>query len=175
MELLVKLFCQSLKEVVFRPALRDVGDDDLTEVQLVCMRYIHLHKNASVGEVAGGLAISNAASTKLIDRLVHKGLVAREEDRKDRRILRMELTKAGERLFNLYKEAETKRLNGLFAQMDEEHRKALRQGLEGFLVAALTKPEDVDRVCLKCGGSHQSSCPGQLIYHELTGLDKENV
>jgi DNA-binding MarR family transcriptional regulator len=175
MELLVKLFCQAVKEVISRQALQDVGDEELTEVQVACLRFIYLHNRASVGEIATGLGISNAAATKLIDRLARKGLVGRGADPKDRRVLRLELTETGEMLVKAFQSGESRRLNELLAQMDEMQWQALRQGLTGFLTTALTKPEAVERICLKCGRSHRESCPGNQIYRGLTGKEKENV
>lgn len=175
MELMTKLFCQTLSEVVRRPALQEAFDNDLTEVQVACMRHIHLHHGPSIGDIAEGLGISNPAATKLVNRLVIKNWVERKEDPNDRRVLQMRLTEAGALLIERARHRETANLTEILDRMDGVEQKNFRQGMEGFLTAALNKKEWVDRVCLRCGWSHRAECPGNQIYKTMTGNDKSRV
>lgn len=77
-------------------------------------------------------------------------------------------------LVKAFQSGESRRLNELLAQMDEMQWQALRQGLTGFLTTALTKPEDVERICLKCGRSHRESCP-KPDSSRVDRKEKENV
>ena len=176
-ELKIRLFCQSLTEVVVRPILEEISgcENELTQAQYICMRYIHLHRLPSIGEIAVGLDISNAAATKLVNRLVLKKLVKRKDDANDRRVLQLSLTEKGERIVKAIRECESERLNEIYSRMSAEGKKAFCQGLESFLVAALTEKELVDRVCLRCGTNHISDCAGNRVYRGLTGEDKTRV
>ena len=85
-------------------------------------------EGVSVKELAEILSVSPGAVTQFIDALVEKGLVSREEDRDDRRLLRIKLTKfardnfkefkrdyfaAVSRVFDLLSDAEIMQLTGL--------------------------------------------------------------
>lgn len=175
MELIAKLFCQALTEVVRRPALQEAFDHDLTEVQVACMRHIYFHHQPSIGDIATGLRISNAAATKLVNRLVLKNWVERKEDPKDRRVLQMRLTPVGERMIENIMRNETQNLAAIVDRMKPKARDNLRRSMEEFLTVALDQKEWVDKVCLRCGWAHQTDCPGNLIYRSMTGNDKDNV
>ena len=170
-----KLFCQTLKEVVFRRALETAADHELTDVQYFCLRFLYLHREASIGAVAEGLGISDAASTKLVNRLVIKGLVDRREDPKDRRVLQLSLTEAGETLTRKVREKEDEQFATIIGRMSPEDQRKLHDGLASFLAAALTEKEQVDRVCLRCGWMHDDECPGNQVYREIVGHNKTKV
>lgn len=171
----LRLFCQTIGGRVFKSALEDIAEEDLTQVQFACIRFVHLHPEPSVGMIADGLGVSDAASAKLIDRLVKKGLLTREEDPQDRRVLKIKLTNNGQGLLESVCSVETKFFESIFKQMPSKTLLELENGITGFLKVALEKPEQVDEICLKCGWSHELDCVGNLRYRELTGNDKEEV
>ncbi len=170
-----KLFCQAISFRVLRPALEKLAKDELTEVQLSCLRYAYLHVDPSVGEIAEGLGISNAASAKLIDRLVKKHFLTREEDPVDRRVLKIKLTDASRSLLEEINRIESEQFQRIFNKMSPEDRQAFQSGLAAFLAASLTKPEEIDEICLRCGWSHELECFGNQLYRKMTGKDRERV
>lgn len=175
LEKTAKLFSQAISFCVLRPTLNEMAREELTEVQLSCLRFVSLHPEPSVGEIADGLRISNAASAKLIDRLVKKNLLSREEDPQDRRVLKIKLTTDGRKLLEAINIMELQQFNGILQQMSKENLQKLAEGLVAFLKAALLTPEQIDEICMRCGSEHALDCPGNLLYHELTGHDKERV
>ncbi|TCL73237.1 DNA-binding MarR family transcriptional regulator [Hydrogenispora ethanolica] len=175
LERVSKLFCQAISFRILRPSLEKLAKDELTEVQLSCLRFAHLHPEPSVGEIAEGLGISNAASAKLIDRLVKKFLLTREEDPVDRRVLKIKLTPESRRLLEEIYRIEHEQFETLFGAMPEADRKALEQGLSSFLRAAIQAPEQLEAICLRCGWTHDLECHGNQIFRALTGHDKEKV
>ncbi|NLY73966.1 MAG: MarR family transcriptional regulator [Firmicutes bacterium] len=171
-----RLFCQAVLFRVIKPALEMfTSEEDLTQVQLSCIRFVHRHPEPSVGMIADGLGVSDAAAAKLIDRLVKKQLLIREEDPKDRRVLKIKLTEAGEKLLEGVCAAESNNFAKILKRMPTESRLALEKGMTAFLTAALEKPEHIDEICLKCGWSHDLDCPGNVRYRDLTGHDKGEV
>ncbi len=74
-ERIARLFSQTIFFRLIRPALTKWNDEELTEVQLSCLRFVNRHEIPSISEISEGLAISNAAGTKLVDRLVKKKVV----------------------------------------------------------------------------------------------------
>lgn len=172
---IARLFCQAVLFRVLKPALDELAKQDLTQVQLSCIRFVHQHPEPSVGMIADGLGVSAAAAAKLIDRLVKKNFLIREEDPQDRRVLKIKLTAEGLKLLESVCSLEADFFASILKRMPSSSLAALEQGILDFLKAALEKPEQVDEICLKCGWSHDLDCPGNLRYRELTGHDKEKV
>ena len=173
LDLTLRLFCRTLSELVYQPISNRVNG--LTSVQKNCLRFIYYHRNPSAKEVADGLQISNAAVTKLIDRLEKKRLVVRKFSHADRRQIILELTFEGMKKFEQEREKLLLSLQEIINRLDPETLENLKQGIEGFLEAALVKKEDIDRICIHCGWSHLPDCPGNLRYRSLTGEDKQEI
>jgi DNA-binding MarR family transcriptional regulator len=170
-----KLFCQAIIYRILRPSLEGLAKEQLTEVQLSCIKYVAVHSEPSIGEIATGLSISNAASAKLVDRLVRKKLLTREEDQEDRRVLKIKLTPKGLELLADIERIEDIQFNDILGRMSNVEIQALELGLNSFLKAALQSSEEVEEICLHCGWNHVINCPGNLRYRELTGKDKTPV
>ncbi|MDI3281447.1 MAG: MarR family transcriptional regulator [Bacillota bacterium] len=172
---LLKLLCATVGEMLLQPTLEEIERSNLTDVQLAALRYLLCHTNPTAGEMAEGLHISRAAVSKLLDRLAHKKMLRRLDDYRDRRRTRVELTAEGKRLVEEVLEREKSRFAEVFARLSEEELAHLEQGIEAFLRATLTRVEDVELVCLRCGTAHLPTCPGNVIYKTLTGQDKDTV
>jgi DNA-binding MarR family transcriptional regulator len=170
-----KLFCQAMFYLIVRPTLNKLVKGSLTEVQLACLRFVHLHPEPSVGAIAGGLSFSNAASAKLVDRLVKKKLLIREEDQQDRRVLKIILTADGQELLTEIEGIEARYFESILQRMPPQALEALTTGLTAFLKAGLQDISQIDEICLRCGCEHVLTCPGNLRYRELSGQDKSKV
>lgn len=175
LEIAAKLFYRAILTQIINLDLEYITKEELTQVQLYCMYFVSVHNDPSVGAIADGLAISDAAAVKLIDRLVKKDLLIREEDRADRRVLKIKLTEHGQSLVEKYCSKQTIIFNEIIERMPIEAVSALESGLTEFLKAALLDPEQIDEICLKCGWEHIPECPGNIRYIELTGKGKEKI
>jgi DNA-binding MarR family transcriptional regulator len=171
----VKLFSQALFYRIIRPALHQLMGGDLTEVQLACLRFVYLHPEPSVGAIADGLSFSNAASAKLVDRLVKKKLLIREEDQQDRRVLKIKLTPDGAQLLAEIEKIEARQFEEVIQRLNPQELESLEIGLVAFLKAALQEVNEVEEICLRCGSHHVLNCPGNIRYRELTGKDKSKI
>lgn len=67
----------------------------LTESQLVVLEYVMNHDQVKPSDLIEHLATTPAAVTTLLDRMVKNGLVARQRDEHDRRIVWIRLTDKG--------------------------------------------------------------------------------
>ena len=170
-----KLFSQAMFYRIVRPTLSKLANGDLTEVQLACLRFVYLHPEPSIGAIADGLSFSNAASAKLVDLLVKKKLLIREEDQHDRRVLKIKLTPEGEELLLEIEKIETEQFEVIIGRLQPKELEALEAGLTAFLKAALREISEVEEICLRCGSHHLLNCPGNIRYRELTGKDKTKV
>jgi len=68
---------------------------NLTTPQLAALRQLRRHGAMSAGELARGVALSQATITGIVDRLEQHGLVTRSRSSEDRRRVVVELTAAG--------------------------------------------------------------------------------
>jgi DNA-binding MarR family transcriptional regulator len=97
--------------------LEDVlGDaEEITAAQLRTLAQLASVDALPVGRIASGLKISYPAATKAVDRLVERGLAARDRDPQDARSIRVHLTERGRELI---------------ARVAQERREKLRRALE---------------------------------------------
>lgn len=72
-------------------ARRHAQGERLTGRQMKAVVFLAHHGNATMGEFANGLEIGRAAATELAARLVDKGVVRREHDPDDHRLVRVGL------------------------------------------------------------------------------------
>jgi len=170
LDLTLKLFLNTLQKEVYEPLTQ--GGDTLTPIQESCLRFIYYHPTPLAKEVADGLRISNAAVTKLIDRLERKGLVVREHPKNDRRQITIALTDAGLKLLETARSQSRQRLEAIMNRLDPKTQVSFAAGLKAFLNAALVNTEKLDQVCLRCGRGHVTDCPGNMIYRGLTGQNR---
>jgi len=84
-----------LMRTVFERRVRAVG---LTRAQWVVIARVHRRPGLSQSEVADLLEIEKASAGRLVDRMEAKGWLTRRADANDRRINRLHLTPAAERL-----------------------------------------------------------------------------
>jgi DNA-binding MarR family transcriptional regulator len=84
-----------LQRPAFKSGFKDIG---LSHAQVGMIVLLSYHQDASVKETADFLGISKSAITQLADPLVEKGLIARSNDPKDRRIVRLSLTGDGRQM-----------------------------------------------------------------------------
>src|SRR5438067_2269035 len=86
-----------------RPA-REWLEIDLTTSQLKVLFLLYSAGSASMGQLAASLGVTLSTVTGIVDRLVEHGMVVREEDPHDRRLVVCRLTSEGaaiaERLYH---------------------------------------------------------------------------
>lgn len=73
----------------------------------------------TIGEVAESLLLRHHSTVGLVDRAVKAGLLTRQEDTNDRRVVRLRLTPLGHDLLNLLSAAHLEELERLAPRMLE--------------------------------------------------------
>ncbi|WP_227763021.1 MarR family winged helix-turn-helix transcriptional regulator [Zhaonella formicivorans] len=82
-------------ELLHRLRVSTAKDDGLTGVQFFTLRYIAREKQLTVTDLASTLNVTLSAITGLINRLVNMGLVERQQDQGDRRVVWIRPTEKG--------------------------------------------------------------------------------
>jgi len=75
--------------------IRENIGSDLTIEQLSILHYIHNHASCTSTELADIFCVGKSAITAIITRLENKGLIERDRDSKDRRLVYLRLTEEG--------------------------------------------------------------------------------
>ncbi|HHU50276.1 MAG TPA: MarR family transcriptional regulator [Firmicutes bacterium] len=177
--LTLKLLARALDELIYKPKAKE-EEGCLSCVQEACLRYIYYHSSPkqpkpSGKEVADALMISNAAVTKLLDRLEKKAYISREYNPTDRRQVSIILTAAGREAIHATEREQEEKLGEILDRLSAEDKDRFFQGLNSFMEAALVDREVIGRICLRCGWAHRPDCPGNQLYQQLTGEEKEKV
>jgi DNA-binding MarR family transcriptional regulator len=94
-----------------------------------------------VAALAEAVAVTPPTASRLVDRLVRKGLVRRRRDRHDRRQVRIGLTDAGRRLVDLVTERRRVDIAELLKSIPPEVQRAMVAGLQRLAEAAGEAPE----------------------------------
>jgi DNA-binding MarR family transcriptional regulator len=123
--------------VVIDPMRVTLWDDQgLTVPQLRLMHLLFRQEGISVGQLAEKLGIRPASVTGLTDRLVCRGLLEREHDVDDHRVVHVALTPAGRQAVEELEAAALAYLTRVFARMGEDAVRRLVDSLEAFRAAA---------------------------------------
>lgn len=72
-----------------------LAEHDCTLPTWAVLRYVAIHPGLSQVELASCIGIEGPTLTRHLDRLCAEGLVARQRDERDRRVIRVSLTAAG--------------------------------------------------------------------------------
>lgn len=156
------LFVSVLAKALTERMLNERFAGRVTSAQVHGLRYLAHNEERLMSDLADGLGISYPAATKTVERLVKKGLVTRESDPADRRVVKVRLTAAGEQLIQDIDGARRQMLTAVLTRLTPDDREALLQGMSAFIAASLQQIEDgqlLSEICLHCGDTHQASCP----------------
>ncbi|ABZ93978.1 Transcriptional regulator, marR family [Leptospira biflexa serovar Patoc strain 'Patoc 1 (Ames)'] len=109
---------------------------DVTVAEWVILREMYSYKeNSSPSIVAEFTGLSRGAVSKLIERLLQKGLVSREEAAIDRRYQEIKLTKEGRKLVPKLSEIADENDISYFSVLSQKEREELRKILSKLTTA----------------------------------------
>ncbi len=94
----------------------------LTMLQCEAMLCIKKHKEAHMGDIASHFATTMPTATALIDKLIGTRYVKRENDVKDRRIVRISLTKSGEKLLSEATKQRANKMSKLLSYLPKQDK-----------------------------------------------------
>jgi DNA-binding MarR family transcriptional regulator len=128
---LVAVAARSLAEVA----------DEVTLTQYRSLVVLASRGPQSVAALAEELGVTPSTVSRLCDRLVRKRLVARREDRRDRRAVRLALTATGRALVDAVTERRRVEIAVLLNAIPEESQRSMVQALQALAQAAGEVPE----------------------------------
>jgi DNA-binding MarR family transcriptional regulator len=127
-EILSRLFVTAFK--IEEKVIAEQSNRALSISELHVLREIGEHVEPTMSEAARGLKISVGALTTAVNKLESKGFVQRERKDKDRRIVRMSLTDAGQVEFHLHEEFHRNMVNAAVGTLTPQEQKVLLASLK---------------------------------------------
>ncbi len=110
--------------------LRQQADIGLSPSQLAALSTIQRHGPLTLGSLAEHERVAPPTVTKVVTILVSAGLVAREVDERDRRVVRVATTAAGEALLDESRQRKDAWLASRIATLAPDQRRRLADALD---------------------------------------------
>lgn len=108
-------------------------DDEITISQLKALHFIGIHKKCRMTDISNAFNVTLSNVTSLIDRLIEKKYVMREDDPEDRRIVRVKLNRKGEDVVKIFEEHRKKHMNAFLQKMTDDEADTLIKIMEKIL------------------------------------------
>lgn len=109
-----------LSELMHRLRVNTARECGLTGIQFFTLRYIVRQKQLTVTDIASTLNVTLSAVTGLVNRLVNMGLVKRQQDQGDRRVVWIQATEKGIALMEKANTIRAKDLNSFLRKLPPE-------------------------------------------------------
>lgn len=112
---------------------RDILNDfDITTPQFNALLLLAEHGDMTIGDLGNKLYLASSTATDLIDRMERNGLVSRERDTNDRRVVRLHMLDKGHQMIKEVLENRKRYLNGILAQVPPHEIEALKSSLQSL-------------------------------------------
>ncbi len=117
---------------VIRAEMRGHRTPDLSVPQFRALLYLQRHPGASLSAVSDHLGLTPPSTSKLVDGLVARGLVARQPSPTDRRRLMIVVTPEGAAILQAATQATQARLAEALGRLDEDRRAAVLVAMQSL-------------------------------------------
>lgn len=111
---------------------------DLTMPQMKTLIYVNKNDGPTSGQIANGLGVTLSTITGIVDRLEEQNLVARQEDRRDRRITRVLPTPHGKELVDGLFRYRNEIVTDILSELDEDQLLTVEKAFQ-YLIDAASK------------------------------------
>jgi DNA-binding MarR family transcriptional regulator len=104
-------------------------DLNLSIGQVKSLFFIAAQGTTNFGKLAAALGVTPPNVTGIVDRLVEKGLISRQENPDNRRMLMLQVTEKGEALIATLRERAVSQISGILENLRVEELNTVAQGL----------------------------------------------
>jgi DNA-binding MarR family transcriptional regulator len=118
---------------------RDILDEfNITIPQFNALLLLRENGDMTIGDLGSKMYLASSTATDLIDRMERDGLVVRERDSSDRRVVRLHMQEKGHQMIREVMENRKRYLSEILSHLSPDEKEALKQSLESLYV--LMKP-----------------------------------
>lgn len=125
----------------FLDAIRALDDHDLSVAQMATLMLLDAEGSSTVGDLANDLGRSLSATSRLLDQLVRRDLVTRQEDPRDRRVKRVALAERGKDLIGRVQRRRAEAQLSVMAALSEAERADVMRAMALLAEAATRRRE----------------------------------
>jgi MarR family transcriptional regulator, organic hydroperoxide resistance regulator len=118
-----------LHQIYIKNNLKHWLESDLTKVQLKFLMYVVQKHNVTSKNLASTLGVTPSNVTGIIDRLISRKLVQKEESPKDRRFSILSATDKGKELITVFERKTSERMEKLLNNLEDDELEHVYQGL----------------------------------------------
>ncbi|MCW5732896.1 MAG: MarR family transcriptional regulator [Enhydrobacter sp.] len=129
---------------MLRKEFRSQRDPNLTLPEFRALAYINRNPGCSLNEVAEHIGLEAPSTSKQVDDLVRRGLVARETDSSDRRRVRLSILPEGKERIEKANTHTRRFISAKLVNLSPQQQQQLLESLQ-MLREAFTGPEQQDR------------------------------
>jgi len=135
-----------LRSLVFRGDSR-LPFQDLPISQFKCLHVIAEAEGLKMLEVSSRMEVGLPAASQIVDRLVKKGLLNRQQDQQDRRVVRLSLSDHARESIDIYRALRQSRLSEVLEHLSEDELRCATDGLIILASAAEIVEENEKDLC----------------------------
>jgi DNA-binding MarR family transcriptional regulator len=125
----------------FLDAIRAMDDHDLSVAQMATLMLLDAEGSSTVGDLANDLGRSLSATSRLLDQMVRRDLVTRQEDPRDRRVKRVALAEHGLNLIRRVQRHRAEAQLSVMAALSEAERAEVMRAMALLAEAATRRRE----------------------------------
>jgi len=130
-------------EVLFRQLLPTVPKEllelDLSMTQLKVALLLFLNGPSRMSTLAAWLGVTLATATGVVDRLVERGVISRQSEPDDRRVVLCSLTKDGHKMVSTMWQSARNRTHQILDAMDVSKLRLLSEALQAMQEATISE------------------------------------
>jgi DNA-binding MarR family transcriptional regulator len=145
------IFSAVVGKVIEQQLWEEAAGSQFSMQQLKILKLVDLPGRHLISDVAVFLGVSNAASSKAVDKLVQHMLIRRNEGEEDRREIHLHLTGAGRRLLQNYDASLRQKLAEMFDDYSAEELLRISDMLDQLSARILQFHTQPDNFCVQCG------------------------
>ena len=146
---LVKDVLETMRSLtqIFHRRFREPRNPDIFDLTMPqCRIVLFLSEGpANMSKIASSLGITLPSATGVVDRLVERNLLSRQEDPDDRRLVICSLTEQGRQMSDSLYEADVETLGSLVRSLSAEELRVLLEGMSLLISSAQRQADNEDQ------------------------------
>jgi MarR family transcriptional regulator, organic hydroperoxide resistance regulator len=131
-----------IDDIIYHFGAHNMDDEcceGISYAEFRALRAAMREDSCTMQDIAKSAVVTKSGATRIISRLEEKGLVQRQQDKKDGRVCCVNLTESGRSFLNRNEDKLTNQIDSILDSMDPAMREVLIISLNSFLKVAQLK------------------------------------